>query len=337
MKAVGRSLMWWPGIDLDIERTVPSCDTCRRSRPKPAEAPLQTWSFPERPWSRLHIDYAGPFMGKMILMAIEAHSKWIEAHVTSGSTSTITINKLRMMFRTHGIPDTIISDNDSAFVGQEFQNCCRVNGIQHITSAPHHPASNALGERAVGIVKEGVKRMHGGDLEAKLARFLFDYRVTPHSTTGIAPSELLMHSHLKMRLHLIKPDVGGKVAAQQTKQKGMHDRHAKARFFASGDAAYALRYHGNKESWVHGCHTSCDSMMAASFDVTWINCSEESPVPLWRHLHSGCRSKLGSHCNYRKMSSRPASLIHYNEVYPVCPWTRQHRTSGSTVRLLLYQ
>ena len=32
----------------------------------------------------------------------------------------------------------------------------------------------------------------------------------------------------------------------------MHDRHAKARFFASGDAAYALRYHGNKESWVHG-------------------------------------------------------------------------------------
>ena len=142
MKAVGRSLMWWPGIDLDIERTVNSCDTCRRSRPKPAEAPLQPWSFPERPWSRLHIDYAGPFMGKMILVAIDAHSKWIEAHVTSGSTSTITINKLRMMFSTHGIPDTIISDNASAFVGHEFQNFCRVNGIQHITSAPHHPASN---------------------------------------------------------------------------------------------------------------------------------------------------------------------------------------------------
>ena len=68
MKAVGRSLMWWPGIDLDIERTVNSCDTCRRSRPKPAEAPLQPWSFPERPWSRLYIDYAGPFMGKMILV-----------------------------------------------------------------------------------------------------------------------------------------------------------------------------------------------------------------------------------------------------------------------------
>ena len=82
---------------------------------------------------------------------------------------------------------------------------------------------------------------------------------------------------------------------------------------------------------------SCDSMMAASFDVTWINCSEESPVPLWRHLHSGCRSKLGSHGKCRQMSNRPTSQIHYIEVHRVCHWTRQFRSSGSTVRLLPHQ
>ena len=80
MKAVGRSLMWWPGIDIDIERTVNSCDRCRRSRPKLAEAPLQPLSFPERPCSRLHIDYAGPFMGRMILVAI--------MHIRSGLKHT---------------------------------------------------------------------------------------------------------------------------------------------------------------------------------------------------------------------------------------------------------
>ena len=101
---------------------------------------------------------------------------------------------------------SIVSDNATGFVSEELQYFCRHNGIKHITSAPHHPASNGLAERVVGIVKEGVTRMHGSDLETKLARFLFDYRITPHSTTGIAPAELLMHRQLKSRLHLIRPD-----------------------------------------------------------------------------------------------------------------------------------
>ena len=92
--------------------------------------------------------------------------------------------------------------------------------------------------------------MHGGDLETKLARFLFDYRITPHSTTGIA--ELLIHRQLKTRLHLIRPDVGVKVVAEQTKQKPKHDRHAKVRTFQPGELVYALRYHGNIASWVPG-------------------------------------------------------------------------------------
>ena len=158
-------------------------------------------------------------MSRMMLVVIDAHSKWIDAHLTSGSTSAITISKLRQSFSTRGIPDAIVSDNATGFVSEEFQDFCRHNGIKHITSAPHHPASNGLAERAVGIVKEGIKRMHGGDLETKLARFLFDYRITPHSTTGIAPAELLMHRQLKTRLHLIRPDVGVKVVAEQTKQE----------------------------------------------------------------------------------------------------------------------
>ncbi|KAI0209977.1 hypothetical protein LSAT2_005314 [Lamellibrachia satsuma] len=220
MKAVGRSLMWWPGIDQDLEKTAKTCDICMRSRPRPKEAPLQPWSFPDRPWSPLHIDYAGPFMGRMMLVSFST--------------------------------DVIVSDNATGFVSEEFQDFCRHNGIKHITSAPHHPASNGLAERAVGIVKEGVKRMHGGDLETKLARFLFDYRITPHSTTGIAPAELLMHRQLKTRLHLIRPDVGVKVVAEQTKQKAKHDRHAKVRTFLPDELVYALRYHGNTATWVPG-------------------------------------------------------------------------------------
>ena len=54
-------------------------------------APLHTcmWEWPQRPWTRVHSDYAGPLEGKMFLIFIDAHSKWM-VYPTSSSTSTTT-------------------------------------------------------------------------------------------------------------------------------------------------------------------------------------------------------------------------------------------------------
>ena len=69
--------VWWPGISQDIESTVRQCEQCQLQQSVPPVAPLRPWSWPTTPWMRL--DYAGPFEGKMILVLIDAHSKWIEA------------------------------------------------------------------------------------------------------------------------------------------------------------------------------------------------------------------------------------------------------------------
>ena len=34
-------------------------------------APLHPWQWPTRPWSRLHIDFAGPIDSKMYLVVIQ--------------------------------------------------------------------------------------------------------------------------------------------------------------------------------------------------------------------------------------------------------------------------
>ena len=57
-----------------------------------------------------------------------------------------------------GLPETINTDNGTGFVSQEFEEFLRKNGISHVTSAPYHPASNGLAERAVQIVKKGLKK-----------------------------------------------------------------------------------------------------------------------------------------------------------------------------------
>ena len=75
MKALARSYIWWPGLDAEIEMCVKDCTTCQLHRKQPPVAPLHPWEWPGRTWHRIHIDYAGPFEGRMILIIVDAHSK----------------------------------------------------------------------------------------------------------------------------------------------------------------------------------------------------------------------------------------------------------------------
>ena len=113
MKNLARSYLWWPGLDGDIEEKVKSCQVCQLQRVAPAAAPLHPWEWPEKPWSRIHIDHAGPFMGQLFLIVIDAYSKWIEVYPTSSAGAIASIEKLRQAFANHGLPEMVVSDNGS--------------------------------------------------------------------------------------------------------------------------------------------------------------------------------------------------------------------------------
>ena len=69
-------------------------------------------------------------MGKMCLVTVDAHLKWIEADIVDIATSTGTIRKLCHMFATHGIPETIVT---MVLTSKGFQQFVQLNGIRHIT------------------------------------------------------------------------------------------------------------------------------------------------------------------------------------------------------------
>ena len=51
---------------------------------------------------------------------------------------------------------------------------------------------NGLAERAVQIVKYGLKKSGEESMKSTLAKFLFTYLLTPHTTTGVSPAEMLL-------------------------------------------------------------------------------------------------------------------------------------------------
>ena len=97
-------------------------ESCQFSRPLPAVAPLHPWEFPKQAWSRLHIDYAGKFLGKNLLIVVNAFLKWLEVHTTASTSSAVTIEKLRSIFATHGLPQTRVSSNATSFTSAKFQH-----------------------------------------------------------------------------------------------------------------------------------------------------------------------------------------------------------------------
>ena len=157
MKSLARSYVWWSKMDSDIEEMVKNCNVCQETRQTPPAAPLHPWEWPTQPWNQLHLDFIGPFMGHMFLVLIDAHSKWIDVHVMQSITATKTIEKLRIVFSTHGLPRKIVTDNGPTFVSEEFKTFLKGNGIKHVTTTPYHPSSNGQAERAVQIVKHALK------------------------------------------------------------------------------------------------------------------------------------------------------------------------------------
>ena len=255
MKAQARGYVWWPKMDATLENLARSCPTCCEHRNTPPHAPLHPWEWPDGPWSRLHIDFAGPFLGKMFLLVIDAHSKWIEVLIMSNDiTASSTILQLRKVFAVHGLPEVIVSDNGPTFTSNCFGAFLSHNGVRHVRCSPFHPASNGLAERAVQIFKRGLKTNTNGTLEERVLHFLTKYRSTPQSTTGLTPAQLLFGRKLKTHLDLLFPDTRTRVMSSQRTQKINHDKTASSRHFETDDQVY-YRNFSRGPKWLSGTIT----------------------------------------------------------------------------------
>ena len=161
---------------------------------------IHPWIFPTKPWSRIHVDFAGPVSGCTYLVVVDAYSKFPEVVKMNSTTVRTTITALCDIFSRHGLPEIIVSDNGPQFTAKEFQQFCSDNGILHRTSAAYKPSTNSQAERVVQILKSAIRQaqLTNTDVATVLAKYLLVYRNTPHSTTGESPSMLLMGRRLQL-------------------------------------------------------------------------------------------------------------------------------------------
>ena len=92
--------------------------------------------------------------------------------------------------------------------------------------------------------------MHNLPIQDWLSKFLLTDRLTPHTTVGVAPAELLMGRRPRSLLDKLIPDLAQKVEYRQVKQKLSHDSSKSVRNFEVGDSVFAEKFTGKSPKWI---------------------------------------------------------------------------------------
>ena len=242
MKRLARRYIWWPKMEEAIESMVKECTACQSNARMPAKE-HGSWSWPLGPWQRLHLDFAGPFMGKMFLVLVDAYSKYIDIIPMNHATSESTISALHRNFAIFGLPTHIVTDNGSQFTSEEFQTFLRKNSIYHTCSAPGHPATNGLAERYVGYFKAKFRAMgDSGSLSTKLHRFLLMHRSTP-TANGKSPAELLMNRQPRLLFDVMRGNNRRNIDVYEANMGQTPE-------FVIGQPVFALNFNKFTDKWV---------------------------------------------------------------------------------------
>ena len=123
------------------------------------------------------------------LIVADVLSKYIIVRKLPNSTSAAVCTELSMIVTELGLPHIIRSDNGLCYNSKEFQQFLQCYNITHQTSSPNHPRSNGFVERMVGVAK---KLMDKAGKEGKpWISGLYDYRVTPQSSSIASPLQLI--------------------------------------------------------------------------------------------------------------------------------------------------
>ena len=176
IRARARQVIFWPGINQEIEKMMKSCIDCQEYQKRNQKEPLLQRNRDEEPWRTVGTDFL-EYGGSQWLLLVDDCSNWTELRRLNLANADTTIGAFKNIFAQFGIPVTLISDNGPPFSSWKFKNFVQEWGTDHRTSSPCYPGSKGLAEKAVSIIKN-ILRKEG---EAGLDEGLLSYRACPLS------------------------------------------------------------------------------------------------------------------------------------------------------------
>ena len=203
MELRARSIMFWPGMTLDISNTRAKCDDCNRNAPSQANLPSEPAHPPSVPFQSVVADYFD-LAGRHYLVIADRLSGWVEICATpSGSQLSGAkglIDCLRKVMAVFGVPEELASDGGPEFAASSTSEFLKRWDVKHRVSSAYFPQSNGRAEAAVKSAKRLLRSNTdtSGMLDSdKFLRAILQLRNTPDPDCGQSPAEIVLGRPLR--------------------------------------------------------------------------------------------------------------------------------------------
>jgi transposase InsO family protein len=197
---VFRQGFYWPTAVADVSKIVRTCEGCQfytRKTNLPAHV-LQTIpvTWPFAVWG---LDIIGPLRKAPggythLLVIIDKFSKWVEVRPITNLRAEQAVTFFTNIVYRFGVPNSIITDNGSQFMGRKFLEFCDKFHIRVDWAAVAHPQTNDQVERANGMILQGLKprifdrlNKSGRKWLQELPAVVWSLRTTLSKATGFTP------------------------------------------------------------------------------------------------------------------------------------------------------
>ena len=192
--------LWWPHMNKDIVNLAEECRSCTRygknvkyliSKNSSKPLPLLT-----QPGQEVQLDYAGPIENQKrkkiyLLVAIDRFSKFPSVKVTKSTSGKSTVKFLRSYIDTHGVPESIRSDQFSGFKGKTLKKFCSELNIEQKFCPVGDHRGWGLVERTIQTIKRrlGVMMLDENNKSIKLCLSIImrDLRWNKQKTIQVSP------------------------------------------------------------------------------------------------------------------------------------------------------
>ena len=193
---------FWHNMHRDIQAYVRSCELCSRHnipRQKPS-GHLQSISPPRGVFDLVGLDFWGPTSepssndNRYVLVLTDYMSKFVVARASPLNNAQTVAEFLVDTAALFGVPHQLLTDQGSHFNNELIHKVSLMMGCQHTLSTAYHPQTNGQVERWNATLRPQLNKLaeqQPADWDKFLSAIVAAYNSGEHSTTGVAPFELM--------------------------------------------------------------------------------------------------------------------------------------------------